>query len=71
MSGYAIAFERTATGFSAYSPDLPGLGVAGSTYEKTEQLMCEGIRFHLEDLCVDSEPILEPVVQGTRMLTSA
>ena len=33
MTGYAVVFEKTETGWSAYAPDLPGLGVAGETFE--------------------------------------
>jgi len=50
MRGYAVVFEKTGTGWSAYAPDLPGLGVAGATFEETEQLMREGIEFHIEGL---------------------
>lgn len=60
MKEYAVIFEKTATGWSAYVPDLPGLGVAGSTFEETEQLIREGIEFHIEGLRADGEPIPEP-----------
>jgi predicted RNase H-like HicB family nuclease len=45
MREYAAVFEKASTGWSAYVPDLPGLGVAGATYEATEQLLREGIAF--------------------------
>jgi predicted RNase H-like HicB family nuclease len=57
---YAVIFEKTSTGWSAYVPDLPGLGVADSTYEATEQLIREGITFHIEGLLADGLPIPEP-----------
>lgn len=60
MKEYAVIFEKTATCWSAYVPDLPGLGVAGSTFEETEQLIREGIEFHIEGLRADGEPIPEP-----------
>lgn len=60
MKEYAVIFEKTTTGWSAYVPDLPGLGVAGSTFEETEQLIREGIEFHIEGLRADGEPIPEP-----------
>ena len=60
MKEYAVIFEKTATGWSAYVPDLPGLGVAGSTFEETEKLIREGIEFHIEGLRADGEPIPEP-----------
>ena len=43
MKEYAVVFEKTSNGWSAYAPDLPGLGVAAATIEETEQLIREGI----------------------------
>jgi predicted RNase H-like HicB family nuclease len=63
MKEYAAIFEKTHTGWSAYVPDLPGLGVAGSTYEATEQLIREGISFHIEGLLRDDEPVPEPTTR--------
>ena len=60
---YAVIFEITSTGWSAYAPDLPGLGVAGSTFEETEQLIREGIAFHIEGLRADGEPVPEPTTR--------
>ena len=71
MKEYAVVFEKTSTGWSAYAPDLPGLGVAGSTYEMTEQLIREGIEFHIEGLRADKEPVPEPTTRVARMPTSA
>lgn len=34
MSNYSIVLERTSTGYSAYSPDLPGCASTGATREK-------------------------------------
>jgi predicted RNase H-like HicB family nuclease len=63
MKEYAVVFEKTETGWSAYAPDLPGLGVAGETFEETEQLMREGIEFHIEGLRADGEPVPEPTTR--------
>jgi predicted RNase H-like HicB family nuclease len=63
MKGYAVVLEKTETGWSAYAPDLPGLGVAGSTLEETEQLMREGIEFHIEALRADGDPVPEPTTR--------
>jgi predicted RNase H-like HicB family nuclease len=65
MKEYAVVFEKTETGWSAYAPDLPGLGVAGTTFEETEQLIREGIAFHIEGLRADGEPIPEPTTRVT------
>jgi predicted RNase H-like HicB family nuclease len=50
MNKYVVIYERSATGWGAYVPDLPGLGVVGSTLEETRQLIRDGIGFHIEDL---------------------
>ncbi len=63
MMQYAVVFEKTSTGWSAYAPDLPGLGVAAATIEETEKLMREGIEFHIEGLREDGLPIPEPAAQ--------
>jgi len=47
---YLIILEKTSTGYSAYSPDLPGCVSAGDTAEDTEANMREAIEFHIEGL---------------------
>ena len=47
---FAVVFEKANTGWSAYAPDLPGLGVAGNTMEEMRQLLQEAITMHLDDL---------------------
>ncbi len=71
MKEYAVVFEKTSTGWSAYAPDLPGLGVAGPTYEATEELIREGIAFHIEGLLRDGETVPEPTTRVARMPISA
>ena len=39
MSRYLIIIESTGTGFSAYSPDLPGCVATGRTRPEVEQEM--------------------------------
>jgi predicted RNase H-like HicB family nuclease len=65
---FAVVFEVTETGWSAYAPDLPGLGVAGETFEETEQLMREGIEFHVEGLRADGEPVPEPATRVSEIV---
>ena len=71
MREYAVVFEKTSTGWSAYAPDLPGLGVAGSTYEATEQLIRDGIIFHIEGLVADGEEVPEPTTRVVQLAISA
>jgi predicted RNase H-like HicB family nuclease len=71
MKEYAVIFEKTSTGWSAYVPDLHGLGVAGPTYEAPEQFIREGIDFHIEGLLADGETIPEPTTRVARVPISA
>src|ERR1019366_4291791 len=60
LSTWAVVYERTATGWSAYVPALPGVGVVGTTHEETERLVSGAIAMHLEGLVADGLPIPEP-----------
>ena len=60
MSTWAVVYERTATGWSAYVPALPGVGVVGRTHKETERLVSGLITMHLEGLVADGLPIPEP-----------
>ncbi len=71
MREYAVVFEKTPTGWSAYAPDLPGLGVAGTTYNETEELLREGIVFHIEGLLADGDPVPEPSARVMTLPISA
>jgi len=71
MKEYAVVLEKTSNGWSAYVPDLPGLGVAAATIEETERLIREGIEFHLEGMREDGLPIPEPSARVMRMAIPA
>ncbi len=60
MSRYLIIVEPTATGFSAYSPDVPGCVAAGRTREEVEREMQEALAFHLDGLREDGQPVPPP-----------
>ncbi len=60
MKKYLIVIEQTATGCSAYSPDLDGCVATGKTREEVESQMQEAIAFHLERMARNGEPIPEP-----------
>jgi predicted RNase H-like HicB family nuclease len=61
MSRYLIVIEETPTGYSAYSPDLPGCVATGSDRAEVEQAMREAIGFHIEGLQAAGEPVPRPV----------
>ena len=57
---YLIIIEKSETGYSAYSPDLPGCVSTGSTTEETEVNMREAIEFHIDGLKEYGNDIPEP-----------
>ncbi len=71
MKPYTVIFEKTSAGWSAYVPDLPGLGVARFTFEEAKQLIREAIQFHIEGLSADGDPIPEPTTRAEEMAISA
>ena len=62
---YLIVIEPTDTGFSAYSPDLPGCASTGPTRETCESRMRDAISFHLEGLRLEGEPVPTPSTTAT------
>ena len=64
MSRYLIIIEETATGYSAYSPDLPCCVAAGKARDCVEREMHDAIEFHLDDLRRAGEPIPAPRAQA-------
>ena len=60
MKKYLIVIEPTQTGFSAYSPDLPGCVSTGASRSEVEQNMREAIAFHLDGLREEGQAVPEP-----------
>lgn len=57
---YLVVVEPTPTGFSSYSPDLPGCVATGSTQEEVKQNMKEAVSFHIEGLKLEGFAIPQP-----------
>ena len=57
---YLIVIEESDTGYSAYSPDLPGCVAAGATLAEVSQLMEEAVALHIDAMRLDGEPIPRP-----------
>ncbi len=57
---YLIVIEQTASGYSAYSPDLPGCVSTGDTRENTERNMREAIDFHVQGLIEEGYEVPKP-----------
>ena len=60
MKRYLIVIEETSTGFSAYSPDLPGCISTGHTREDVEKNMQEAIALHLDGMREEGQSLPEP-----------
>jgi predicted RNase H-like HicB family nuclease len=57
---YPLVIERTGTGYSAYSPDVPGCAAAGDTEEETRRNFQDALASHFEAMREVGEPIPEP-----------
>jgi predicted RNase H-like HicB family nuclease len=60
MTRYLILIEPTESGYSAYSPDLPGCVSTGSTPAEVEANMRHAVEGHLEELRLAGLPIPKP-----------
>jgi predicted RNase H-like HicB family nuclease len=68
VSGYAVFIERGETGYGAYAPELPGLGVAGASIEEVERLIREAIPLHIESLRAHGDPVPPPSTVATAVI---
>ncbi len=65
MKKYLIVIEYTDSGFSSYSPDLPGCVSTGRTREEAENNMREAIEFHVDGLQQEGFPVPEPLASSS------
>jgi predicted RNase H-like HicB family nuclease len=64
---YLVVIEQTATGFSAYSPDLPGCIATGGTVEEVQGNMRDAMEFHLEGLAEAGQAAPPPTAQAVTL----
>lgn len=50
MKRFLIVIEKTSTGYSAHSPDVPGCIATASTRKSVENRIREAIQFHIDGL---------------------
>lgn len=60
MKKYVVLFEKSATGYGAYAPDLPGCVATGRTLEETRARMAKAMEWHLSAMREDGTEIPEP-----------
>jgi predicted RNase H-like HicB family nuclease len=57
---YPLVIEKTTTGYSAYSPDVPGCAAVGDTEEETRRNFQDALTAHFQAMRELGEPIPEP-----------
>jgi len=60
MKRYPVVIEPTSTGFSAYSPDVPGCVAVGDTEDETRLNFQEALGEHFQAMRQIGAPIPEP-----------
>ena len=53
---YAVIYEKSANGYGAYTPDLPGCAAVGATLDATKRRIEGCIEMHLAGMREDGEP---------------
>jgi predicted RNase H-like HicB family nuclease len=62
LKRYPLVIEPTSTGYSAFSPDVPGCAAVGDTEQETRQNFQQALEAHFEAMREIGEPIPEPRV---------
>ena len=58
---YLVVYEKGATNWSAFSPDIPGCGSLGDTLDETRLNMREAMELYLNETANAGEPVPEAV----------
>jgi len=61
---HLIVIEKSASGYSAYSPDIDGCVATGRSREEVARNMSEAVEFHLEGLRQEGTAIPQPHTQS-------
>jgi len=57
---YAVIYEKSDNGYSAYVPDLPGCVAAGETRAEVARLIRGAIEMHLDGMREGGDPVPPP-----------
>lgn len=60
MKRFLVVVEKTRTGFSAYSPDVPGCIATASTRKSVEARIRQAIEFHLDGMREEGYELPKP-----------
>ncbi len=61
---YLVVVEKSANGYSAYVPDLPGCVAAAKGRGEIVTLIQEAIEFHIEGLRESGDSVPQPTSQS-------
>lgn len=65
---YLIIIEKSKSGYGAYAPDLPGVGVVGENREETLKLIKEAIELHIDDMKESGKRLPKPKNEAVSIL---
>ena len=68
---YTVIYEKSATGYGAYIPDLPGCVATGKTKVQVKKLIREAIELHIASLKRHGDPVPEPTTVADSITVSA
>lgn len=58
---FPVIFEKSKTGYGAYSPDVPGCIATGRTMAETRKQIKEALEFHFEGMLESGDlPLPQP-----------
>ena len=68
---YLIIIEEVKSGYSAFSPDLPGCAATGSSKEEVEENIKDAVAFHVEGMHQEGLEVPQPHSFSTYLEVSA
>jgi len=68
MIKYLVIIEENNNNYCAYVPDLPGCIATGKTKEEVEELIYDGIKFHIEGLKLEGLSIPKNKIESEVMI---
>jgi len=69
MYSFLVLIEKSADGYGAYAPDLPGCVAVGDTVEEVEQLMHGALEMHISAMEKNGEEIPRPTHVAAQMFS--
>ena len=57
---YLVIYEKSAAGWGAYSPDVPGLSAAAQTLDEVKKLISDTMKFYLAGMRREGERLPTP-----------